>query len=93
MPPRITKRIAKPAPVAPIAAPTKLNIVIDRDAFTFADLKLFAASEAGTANEDDVLALLDRCVVGGLDPLPLTAMPQIVEALMQAIGEIRNPKN
>ncbi|MDQ2995467.1 MAG: hypothetical protein M3R61_00205 [Chloroflexota bacterium] len=75
------------------AAPQQLDIQITLDALTIGDLKLFGALQKGTADQMEMIDLLARCVVGGIDHLPFTALPQIAQALAAAMGDASNPKN
>jgi hypothetical protein len=89
-----TPKPRTPAPVQPAApAIPQLDIEIALDALTIGDLRLFSALKNGTAGELDLVDLLDRCVVGGVAHLPLTAMPQIAQALSKALDASSNPKN
>lgn len=88
MSPRTPKATTTPAPAA-----TQLDIVITLDRLVIGDLKLFAALKGGTADQMDMIDLLGRCVVGGIDHLPFTALPQIAQALAAAMERSSNPKN
>lgn len=81
------------APAAAAEAPAPLDIVITLDGLTIGDLKLFTALQQGTAHQADLIDLLGRCVVGGIDHLPFTALPQIAQALSAAMAQSSNPKN
>lgn len=81
-----------PAAAATSAAPT-LNLQIDLDGLTIGDLKVFANLKSGTADELAMVAMLNRCVVGGVDHLPLKALPQVGEALAKAMQAAQNPNS
>lgn len=78
---------------APVETPVQLDIQITLDKLTIGDLRIFNALKNGTAGEPDLVDLLNRCVIGGVEHLPLSAMPQIAQALSAAIAESSNPKN
>lgn len=76
-----------------------LSIVVDTTKMTFGDLRFVL--RLSTYGKDNIppeelpkmLDLLDNVVVGGIDHLPLPALPQIIEALSAAMAEDAARKN
>ncbi len=62
-----------------------VEIKVDLDKLTFGDLEKFDELAAGTASVKEIVGLLDRAVVGGVRHLPLSKMPEIVEAIKGAM--------
>jgi hypothetical protein len=91
MPPRKSPTPTEATAVQPVASQLDVEITLNR--LTIGDLRIFSALKHGTAGELDLVDLLDRCVVGGVEHLPLTAMPQIAQALSEAIAASSNAKN
>lgn len=88
-----TRKVTPVVTPAPIAAAPALDITIDLSGLTFGDVKLFTAMKNGTVDQDAIIEMLGRCVVGGIDHLPFTALPQIAQALAAAMSAASNPKN
>jgi len=80
--------IAAPAPTAPA-----LDIQINLDGLTIGDLRLFAALKNGTADEMALVDLFNRCVVGGVDHLPMRALSQVALALADAMRAAQSPNS
>ncbi|MDD2921794.1 MAG: hypothetical protein PHQ36_05855 [Anaerolineales bacterium] len=82
------------------AKTVSLNIQIDRGKLTLGDLR-FMSSMAGKSGKnkispesmDRMFALLDRAVIGGIDNIPLDAMPQLMDAFGEAISAETEIKN
>lgn len=74
--------------------PKELEIRVNLDALTFGDLEMAMAAEGGQdVPVKELLPFLNRVVVGGVKTIPVTAMPQIMDALAKALGSMANPKN
>jgi hypothetical protein len=66
----------------------------DLSRLSYGDLRRMQQIDTSTPEGQEVLdVILARCVVGGLDAIPITAMLAIVPALMQAITEAVSPKD
>lgn len=66
------------------------EVRINLDRLTFDDLpKLMRAGE-GTLSADELVELLDRIVEGGVRNRPLTLMPQVIQALNDAMSGLKN---
>ena len=84
-----------------------VEIKINMKALKFKDLKLLLkyaknsgknpgdSSEAQISNDDmeKMLSLLDRAVVGGIDEYDLAQLPEIVQALSEAMAQNAARKN
>lgn len=73
--------------------PQELEIKVDISKMTFGDMEMALKIDGGDANIAEILPFLDRVVVGGVKHLPLSAMPQILDALTLAFAALANPKN
>ena len=69
-----------------------MDIVIDLSGLKIRDLALFENAAAGAMSTSAIVELLDRVVVGGASDLPLTAFPEVIEAIKQAMEALKNPK-
>lgn len=70
-----------------------MDIEVNLSVLKIKDLAFFEDAKAGTLSQRDMIALLDRVVVGGASELPLTVLPDIMAALTQAMSEMSNPKD
>lgn len=73
------------------AAP--IEIKIDLDNLTIGDLETLDSAGRRELPMKDMIAFLERVVVGGVRHLPLSRMGAIIDALGEAIGEATNPGN
>jgi hypothetical protein len=74
--------------------PQELEIRVNLDTMTFGDLEMALSAESGeNVDPRELLPFLNRVVVGGVKNIPLTAMPQIMDALTKALEGMSNPKN
>lgn len=67
-------------------------VKVDLSGLKIKDLALFEQAGTGALPRQALVDLLDRVVVGGASELPLTRLPEILEAIKQAVSEIANPK-
>ena len=67
---------------------------IDLGRLTAADMQIILERSEGTSAERGKLnlALLGRCVDGGLEAIPFPRLPAYLKALESAIEEVFNPK-
>jgi hypothetical protein len=84
---------AQPTQAAAPTAPIVLDIQINLDGLTIGDLRLFAALKNGTADEMALVDLFNRCVVGGVDHLPMRALSQVALALADAMRVAQSPNS
>jgi hypothetical protein len=74
-----------------------IKIEIDATRLKYRDFRLIASLESGKARMDDVLALFDRCVVGGaavLDDLPMVGVFEALgKAFRDALANVSNPED
>jgi len=68
----------------------EIKIVVNLDAMTFGDMELLGS---GKAPVSDMIAILDRVVVGGVRHLPLTAMKSIMDAIKAETEKLANPED
>ena len=66
----------------------EIKIEINLDAVTFGDFEKFGGSGLGST---DLVAFLDRVVVGGVRHLPLTMMRPIMDAFKAQMETLGNP--
>ena len=69
-----------------------MKITLDFDKLTIGDLELLDRAGRGEPVTSEIIALLDRIVEGGVRHLPLSRLPEVVEALTDAIGQLTNPE-
>ncbi len=67
------------------------EIRIDISCLKIRDLATLDQMARGTLSPSEIIDLLDRVVVGGAADLPLTAIGEIINALVAAVGEASNP--
>ena len=74
-----------------------IKIEIDASRLRYRDFRLIASLESGKARMDDILALFDRCVVGGaavLDDLPMVGVFEALgKAFRDALSTASNPED
>lgn len=70
-----------------------LGLEITLDNLTIGDLRVFAALKNGTADELAMIDLLNRCVAGGIEHLPLSKLAEVATALANAIKASQNPNS
>ncbi len=66
-------------------------IEVDFSALTIGDLVLFDAFKSNSASQVEMVAFLDRVVVGGASRLPLTRLGEVVTAIAEATKQLANP--
>ena len=66
----------------------EIKVEINLDAVTFGDFEKFSGSGLGST---DLVAFLDRVVVGGVRHLPLTMMRPIMDAFKAQMETLGNP--
>lgn len=66
-------------------------VQIDFDALTIGDLEILESARGGSISTKELLDLFDRVVVGGARSLPMRALPQVVEAIREAVDGAANP--
>ena len=69
------------------------HITVDRDAIKIPDLVLFESLGAKSASQADLVAFLDRVVVGGISQVPLHRLLEVVQAVRVVMDEMSNPKD
>lgn len=69
------------------------KVEVDLSGLTIEDLIFIEAMGAGTAKAADMVAWLDRVVVGGARHRPLTDLQQIVEAISDHTADMVAAKN
>lgn len=68
-------------------------IKVDLSGLKIKDLALFEKIQNGATSQADLIALLDRVVVGGASELPLTALGDVMQAIREAMGAIARPQD
>lgn len=71
----------------------ELEIVVDVMSLTFGDLEMAMTFDPKTTSILEIMPFLNRVVKGGVKHLPLTAMPQIMDAITQALTGLTDQKN
>lgn len=70
-----------------------MDIQVDLSGLKIKDLALFEQAGSGELSRASLVELLDRVVVGGASELPLTALPDILDAIRAKVAEIANPQD
>jgi len=66
----------------------EIKIEINLDEFTFGDLEKLDLAGRGELKPSELVEMLSRIVVGDVRQLPMKAMPDIIEAMNQAMAEL-----
>lgn len=70
-----------------------LTIAVDLSGLKIKDLVLFEQMRTGELAQSRIIELLDRVVVGGASELPLAALPDVIQAVAEAMQAISNPRD
>jgi len=81
-----------PAKAAAPAAEEVINVTIDTSKLMLPDLKLISRLRRGALNDEDAMDLLERCVVGGIEHIPLPMLSDVLAALFDAVYRNKNPE-
>lgn len=68
-------------------------IRVDLSGLKIKDLALFEKFQSGAGSQSEIIALLDRVVVGGASELPLTMLGDIMAAISRELEIIAKPKD
>ena len=68
-----------------------VQVTIHIEKMKIGDLKILDRAGKGDLPTEELLAFLDRIVEEDVEELPITALPQITQALSDAVGDASNP--
>ena len=69
------------------------TLKVDLSCLTIGDLVLFDSLRTRQSSQAELVAFLDRVVVGGASELPLTSLPAVMQAITEAMAALGNPKD
>ncbi len=69
----------------------KITVTVEIENMTIGDLELLDQAGRNELPASDLVAFLDRIVVEDARSLPITTLPQIVQALQEAVEQSTNP--
>jgi hypothetical protein len=64
---------------------------VDLSCLTIGDLVLFDSLRTRQASQAELVAFLDRVVVGGASQLPLTRLGDVMTAIQESVATLGNP--
>lgn len=67
------------------------SLTVDLDQLTIGDMELFDRIAVQKASNGEIVGLLNRVVVGGVNHLPYKQLPRVMEALKDALQAAGNP--
>jgi len=70
-----------------------MKITIDISGLTIGDLRTIGRVQSGKAGIDEAIDILQKVTEEDIEPLPVTAMGELLAALNDTIGETANPRD
>lgn len=70
-----------------------MDIRVDLSSLKIKDLALFEKMQGGSTSQGEIIAFLDRVVVGGASELPLTQLGDVMQAISAALDDMAKPRD